>query len=199
MSYLRQIREDRGISRERFAEMVGTTATTIYRKETGLRKLTQDDIELYANALGCDPAELLGGEAVVSNKKTVPLVGYVGAGAQIFPIDDHAKGQGLAEVDCPHNIDHKKGVALEVRGDSMEPLISDGFLLFYEERFHGVPAEYINRICVVWIEGDGCLVKKIRKGTKPGYYTLESLNNSTKPIENARVAYTAFVKTMVQR
>lgn len=138
-----------------------------------------------------------GGEVTVT--KTVPVVGYVGAGAEVFPIDDHAKGNGMAEVECPSMLNAAKAIALEVRGDSMEPLISDGFLLFYEERAYGVPAEFIGSICVVKIADGATLVKKVRNGTKVGHYHLMSLNPHTATIENAQVEWSAKVKVMVQK
>lgn len=131
--------------------------------------------------------------------QTVPIVGYVGAGAEVFPIDDHVKGNGFAEVECPSMLNAQKAIALEVRGESMEPLISDGFLLFYEERAYGVPAEFIGAICVVKIAEGATLVKKVRQGTKVGHYHLHSLNPNAATIENAQVEWSAKVKVMVQR
>ena len=151
-----------------------------------------------AGALCCDESDLIGSFST-NVTGTIPIVGYVGAGAEVFPIDDHNKGEGMDRIECPREIDPAKGVAVEVRGDSMEPLIGEGDVLFYNERFPGVPAEFLNKRCVVWLHDGKCLVKKIRKGKQVGHYNLESLNPKDAGIENVLVQYSAFIKTWIQR
>jgi transcriptional regulator with XRE-family HTH domain len=210
MNNLQKIRESKKLTRERLAEIIGTTATTIYRKETGIRGLRADELEKYANALECEPYELIvSAEKLVSldaeSAKSVPIVGSVGAGAKIYPIDDHAKGQGLDTADCPPGMNSEKTVAVFVKGDSMEPLLSEGWLLYYDERIFGVPEEYIGCICVVKIasadNGDegATLVKKIKRGDKVGHYHLCSINPLEEPILNKSIEWSAKVKFMGQR
>jgi transcriptional regulator with XRE-family HTH domain len=52
---LRQLREQQGIAREKLAALVGSTATTLYRLETGMfgpRKDTRDKLDKWAESLG---------------------------------------------------------------------------------------------------------------------------------------------------
>jgi len=138
----------------------------------------------------------------VQESRTVPIVGYVGAGADVFPIDDHVKGQGIGEADIPpfdHQMNINKTVAVEVRGNSMEPLFFEGFKLFYSERVTGVAYEFVGAICIVWLYDGRCLVKKIRQGSKAGYYTLDSINPNDPPIKDVAVQWSAYVECWKQR
>src|ERR1043166_9685350 len=58
-------------------------------------------------------------------RPSVHAIGYVGAGAEIIPIDDHAIGAGLEEVEIPPGIPDN-AVLVIVRGDSMYPRYFDG-------------------------------------------------------------------------
>ena len=59
MNRIRELRQKRGLTGQRLAEMVGTTQVTISRLETGQRKLTQDWMRRIAKALDCSPADLI--------------------------------------------------------------------------------------------------------------------------------------------
>lgn len=107
-------------------------------------------------------------------QRTVHAVGYVGAGAEVFPIDDHALGAGLDEVDVPPLIQGDV-VAVIVRGDSMYPRYFDGEYLFYSGE-RRPPDELVGRECVVWLKDGRALVKRLRRGTAKGLFNLESFN-----------------------
>jgi len=117
-------------------------------------------------------------------------VGYVGAGAEVIPVDDHAVGAGLEEVDIPDN-----AVWVIVRGDSMYPRYFDNEFLFYV-RDQRSPAELIGRECVVRLEDGRMYVKVLRKGVE-GLFNLESWNGPT--IENKAVEWAAPVVGRVNR
>lgn len=159
-----------GMTREELAAKLDTTATTIYRKERGDRQLRLEELEDYARALGCTV------QSLVSETKKVPVVGYVGAGAKIYPIDDNAIGNGLEMVDSPTGIANPDICALYVRGESQEPQLEDGWILFYHKRSDGVPGDCIGRLCIVALPNGELMVKKIRQGSKPGIYHLISKN-----------------------
>ncbi len=117
------------------------------------------------------------------------MVGYVGAGQQVFPVDDHAMGAGMDEVEAPGELAGQIVVAVRVRGDSMHPM-KDGWLLFYSRDQDGVPEDCIGRLCVVQLARDGpLLVKELRRGYDAGRWTLLSWNAA--PIEDAEIAWAA--------
>ena len=117
-------------------------------------------------------------------------VGYVGAGAEVIPVDDHAIGGGLEEVDIPED-----AVWVIVRGDSMYPRYFDNEFLFYV-RDQRSPAELVGRECVVRLEDGRMYVKVLRKGVD-GLFNLESWNGPT--IENKAVEWAAPVVGRVNR
>jgi transcriptional regulator with XRE-family HTH domain len=166
-----EIRKKRGLSMEKLAEKLNTSRGQIFQLETGKRKLTHEWMLRLAQALQCRPEDF-----ITSLEKTVPVVGYVGAGAKVYPIDDHALGEGLEQVECPPGYDPDLVVALCVRGDSMLPMLRDGWLIFYSRDVDGVPQECINRICVVKMPDDSIMVKEVRQGSKAWSYHLISHN-----------------------
>ena len=57
--FLKEWRLHRGYSQEQLAEMVGVTQGQISQLERGLINYTQPMLEALAEALSCDPADLL--------------------------------------------------------------------------------------------------------------------------------------------
>lgn len=96
------------------------------------------------------------------------MVGYVGAGAEIFSIDDHAKGGGLDEVERPLGAS-RSTVAVRVRGDSMRPAYKDGDLLYYDQQANGDLSHLIGADCVVRLTDGRMFVKELRRNGN-GYW-----------------------------
>lgn len=182
---IEKIRLLREMTREELATKLNTTATTIFRKERGDRQLRLEELQDYARALNCSTQELM------SETRKVPVVGYVGAGAKVHPIDDHAKGAGLEFVDSPVGVNDPDICALYVRGDSQEPQLEDGWIIFYRKRSEGVPSDCIGRLCVAALPNGEVMVKKIRQGSKPEFYHLISKNAD--PILDAGLLWAARV------
>jgi transcriptional regulator with XRE-family HTH domain len=183
---IREWRKRRGLTQEALARRVGTSVSEIHKLEVGKRRLTTDWLRRLGGALHCPAVELMAGE---EGDFTVPVVGYVGAGEQVYAIDDHALGHGIDSVTCPLELDPETTVAVAVRGDSMLP-IQDGWLLFYHRDYDGVPEECIGHLCVVRVADDGPVyVKQLRRGYSSGCFNLISTNAS--PIEDARLEWAA--------
>lgn len=99
----------------------------------------------------------------------VPLKGRVGAGAEVFAIDDG----GDESVPAPAHA-RPGTVAVEVSGESMFPAYEEGTLLYYSALLP--PSDMVNRRAVVQL-GDGRIfVKVLRAGSTPTTWTLQSLN-----------------------
>jgi phage repressor protein C with HTH and peptisase S24 domain len=127
------------------------------------------------------------------NRKS-QVVGEVGAGAKIYPYDDHAKGAGLEEVDRPLGDDlPEQMVAVRVKGDSMQPQFDSGWLLFYEKAQDGVPPDCINALCVVKLSDESVLVKTLKQGSKPHLYHLISKNSGYETLVDQEVVWAAKV------
>jgi len=148
-----------------------------------------------AEAMGV-PASTLDPEvpAGTGSNRTIPIVGYVGAGSQIYTIDDHAKGDGIEVVDCPWDALGPSTVAVRVRGDSMQPAYFDNDLIFYDRQ----SADFDNllgRECVLALSDGRKFIKQLRR-TQSGQWYLHSHNAD--PIIGVNIEWAALVR-LIQR
>lgn len=192
---LREARNARGLSQSALAKLAGVSQQLIGQLERGEVLKTQS-IYRIAAVLGI-PAQQLDNEipgAEESERRTIPLVGYVGAGAEIFAIDDHAKGGGLEEVECPWTALAPSTVAVKVRGTSMVPAYHDGDILFYETQ-HTDFRHLLGKECVVALADGRKFVKELRR-TSAGQWYLHSHN--AEPIVGSEIEWAAKVR-LIQR
>jgi phage repressor protein C with HTH and peptisase S24 domain len=159
---IREAREALDLTQEQLAEMVGCKQTDVYRIETG--KVT------HSRYL----APILKVLHLSENTHTVvPLVGYIGAGAEVFAIDDHEKGDGLEMIPAPPGM--LNGIALIVRGTSMTPKYDDGEVIFIEKTVYAIDS-LIGENCYLQLPDGRSYLKKLQYGSRPGLYSLISYN-----------------------
>ncbi|QXX74263.1 helix-turn-helix domain-containing protein [Methylovirgula sp. HY1] len=181
-------RERREMTLEALAERAGISTTYLWRIENGERNLSLKNLKKLASALSIQQKELVPGEV-----KGVPLVGFVGAGAETHRFDD---GQGpFDEVEAPDGATDKT-VAVEIRGESLGVLF-DRWLVFYDDVRRPVTTDLIGVLCVVGLADGHVLIKKIEKGQLKGRFTLRS--NIEPPIYDAEIIWAARVKQMRPR
>lgn len=154
--------------------------------ENGLRGFRYDSARRYGRAFKVSPAWLMTGEGA-PDKITVPVVAYVGAGAEIYSIDDHEKGAGIDEVEAPPGVTSGV-VAVRVLGDSMYPVYRDGDKLFYD-RQSGDVAECVGRECVVKLQDGRAFVKIVQRSGANGAVNL--ISHNAPPIENVEPEWIA--------
>ncbi len=122
---------------------------------------------------------------------TVSIVGKVGAGARVPVFEAYEPGAG-PHVVCPPGLDPQSVVAVEIEGDSMEPVYSAGDLLFYtRSASDGVPSEAIGRRCVCECEDGLGWVKQVKLGTAPGLFNLISINPQADNQHDVRLKWAA--------
>lgn len=188
-------RKAKDLSQSALAKQAGVSQQLIGQLERG-EVLSTQKIYRIAKALGV-PARHLDHEIAEGEDlpaRTVPLVGYVGAGAQIYAIDDHAKGGGLDEIECPWDALSPSTVAVRVRGDSMAPAYYDGDVLFYETQ-HSDFRHLLGKECVVALADGRKFVKELRR-TQSGEWYLHSHNHE--PIIGVQIEWAAKVR-LIQR
>ena len=192
---------------ERRLEAVGLTANAASKEagrpdairnlrravEAGKRKgISTDTLSALAPVLKTNPAWLLN-ETGDETANGVPLVGYVGAGADaILFADGHMPSEF---VDAPDGATANT-VAVEVQGTSLGELF-DRWLVYYDAIRAPVTSDLLNRLCVVGLADGRVLVKKLVKGQLADRYTLKS--NTEPPIYDAVVVWAARVKQMTPR
>lgn len=192
---IRRMRKQAKLTQIQLATLLNTAQSSISRWEGDEDEPNPAYMAALAQAFDTTEAELHygpeGEPAKAPEIQTVPVVGYVGAGDKVYPIDDHPMGQGFEEVEVPFTIG-KPLVAVRVRGDSMRPMLHDNWLLIYTRDHDGVVDDCMNKLCIVKVSDDGpTLIKEVRRGPKRGRFNLLSTNAS--PIEDVALDWAARV------
>jgi phage repressor protein C with HTH and peptisase S24 domain len=164
--------------------------------ENGTRDYGDEEAQRYARAFKRPAEWLLWGKGKPKDIATVrarqiALVGYVSAGAETYFVPP---GQ-LGEVEAPHG-STEDTVAVEVRGDSLGPLL-DRCLVFYDDVRRPVSADLVGRLCVVGLDDGRILIKKLMRSRTKGLFHL--LSQTEAPILDQRVEWAAKVKALVPR
>lgn len=121
---LKSLRDERGWTHEEAATAMGVSRSQFIKLERGERRLTVDYINRAAAAFGVRPADVIDDMA----ENTVPLMGYIGAGAEIMPDFEQVPPDGIEQIHVPFPLPGEM-IAFEVRGDSMLPVYKDGHLI----------------------------------------------------------------------
>lgn len=176
------------------AAALGVSRFTYTQHENGTRGFKRDSAIQYAKKFKVSVEWLLTGSGASKRQPKVPVICYIGAGSEVHPIDDHAQGRGLEEVDPPQGV--TGCVAAIIRGDSMHPL-KDGWLIFWTRDHEGVPEDCLGKLCVVEIVNGPTMVKEVHKGSKKGLYDLHSWNAALR--KDVKLAWAAKVLDIRQR
>lgn len=188
-----EARKSRGVSQSGLGDGVGAAQTTVSSWERGRTEPTREDVQRIADFLKISPAELELDNASVTERRTVPLVGYVGAGAAAHYYA--SADEGLGEADAPEDATEST-VAVEIRGTSLGPLF-ESWLVYYDDVRSPVTPDLYGKLCVVGLPDGRVLVKKIRPARTPGLFHLESNTEPTMPDE--QIVWAAKVKTLKPR
>jgi DNA-binding XRE family transcriptional regulator len=176
------------------ARAMGVASPTYLGHENGSTGLRRAAAIRYAVFFGTTIDWLLTGKGKSGSASKVPVICYIGAGAEVHPIDDHPQGRGLEQVDPPQGV--SDCVAAIIRGESMHPM-RDGWLVFWSKTQQGVPEECLGKLCVVQVRDGPMLLKELYRGSRPGHYRLESWN--APPREDVQVEWAAKVTDIRQR
>ncbi|EEX17034.1 putative phage repressor [Citreicella sp. SE45] len=162
--------------------------STINKMTLGKRAISAEELLRISEITGFD----VPGEAPI--RPTTAIAGKVGAGAQVPVFDAYPKGGG-PQVECPPGLSPHGVVAVEVEGDSMEPVYSAGDLLFYTRDTHdGIPDDAIGHRCIVEDQDGMGWVKQVKAGEEPGLFHLISLNPGATNMWNKRLKWAARVR-----
>lgn len=115
----------------------------------------------------------------------VPLVGKVGAGQAVMPLD---AGYPDETVPAPAQV-RPDTVAVIVDGDSMYPAYDDGEILYYRQKLP--PDALVNEKCIIALADGRMFVKVLRKGSTDQTWTLQSFNSMYGDIKDVVVEWVA--------
>lgn len=187
--WIRGLRRHIGANQVRFAEIMGVAQATVSRWETG----AEPEI-VHWEALRELAAKYNYGLLASGTTSTVPLVGYVGAGAVL---NLYGTGQGpFDEVDMPPG-GNEQTVAVEVRGDSMTGIADDHWIIYYHDRPEPPHDGLFGKLCVIGLANDGVVIKKLLPGRQPGRFDLYS--NNAAPILDQEVIWATKVEWIKPR
>lgn len=179
---LRIARKNKGFTQQNVAKHFNITAAAVSSWEKNRTEPSLEIIKKLANLLDVDTQTLQFGESPEtwednfpkSPRPTVPLVGNVGAGGHIHPIDDHLQGAGLEDIEAPFGAP-KGTLAVMVTGESMYPYLKTGSILYYTKRLKNVQ-DYLHELVIVHFADGRKAVKTVTLGSVPGTFTLTSMN-----------------------
>ena len=181
---LKHYRERAGISQETLAERVASGRSMIAKLEAGLRPLTDRWLDRLSKELDCTPTDILGDE--------VAIVGKIGAGGSII-YEDVGNGDTIKRPpETPGDL-----VGLEVAGESMLPKFDPGDIIFISRAHDGVDDRDIGAYCACRLRTGETFVKKLARGSRPGLYTLRSLN--AEDIEDCELDWATPVRASIPK
>lgn len=135
---LKDLRLSCDMTHEAAADAMGVSRSQFIKLERGERRLTSDYIERAAKAFGVRPADVIDESATDG----VPLMGFIGAGAEIEPEYDQVPPEGLDIISFPIALPDGL-IAFQIRGDSMLPFYKDGHVVVvWQEQKRPIEAFY---------------------------------------------------------
>ncbi len=172
---LRELRLSRNLTQDKLAQELGIAKSTISMYENGNREPDFETLELIADYFNVTLGSLMTGNAPDAAKKAsgkvIPVLGYVRAGIPIEAVEDILDYEEIS-ADMASKGEH---FALSIKGDSMEPKISEGDVVIVRKQNIVENGE----LAVVLVNGNDATVKKFYMNDNG--VTLISTNPSYEP------------------
>lgn len=187
---IKKRREQLGMSYSDLSQKTGFSTSVLYRYENGdTKKIPIDRIKIIAKALNLDPYSLYDfdqatdelGKSVNSKITKIPVLGTVRAGIPMEAVENIIEYEEISEDMARQG----EFFALQIKGDSMEPKISEGDVVIVRKQ-SDVDS---GNIAIVLVNGEEATIKKIQKfdgginliPSNPSYdvqtYTNEQINS----------------------
>ena len=172
---LRELRLSRNLTQDKLAQDLGIAKSTISMYENGNREPDFETLELIADYFNVTLGSLMTGNAPDALKKSsgivIPVLGYVRAGVPIEAVEDVLDYEEIS-MDMASKGEH---FALSIKGDSMEPKISEGDVVIVRKQNIVENGE----LAVVLVNGNDATVKRFYMNDNG--ITLISTNPSYEP------------------
>ena len=174
----RRIREGRkalGWSQATLAEAVGVKQTAVSQWEQGSTRPEPEKLSRIANLLQKTVSYLGFGEEPAQAER-VPIIGSIGAGG-LVTLEKPETQDGLEEIELPFHIGPGfKG--LVARGDFNLPEVADGYVIVFRDVPTFDSDRCIDQRCVVRLRDGSMFVKTLKRGSRYGKFTLQSIGAS---------------------
>jgi phage repressor protein C with HTH and peptisase S24 domain len=179
----------RGWTQEQMAESLSTAQNNVSRWLAGVepRGQMRDRILAMARDSGVIEDEH-------AARASVPIMGYIGAGAEIDPDYEQVPAEGLDQVEVPLLLPEEV-IGLQVKGDSMLPKYTDGTVIVVHRDQTRSTASLVGEEVALRTYDGMRFLKVLMPGAKPHTFNLESFNAS--PILGARVAWASEIIAII--
>ncbi len=194
---IRELRNKAGLTQKELSEKLFKSESAVRMWELGKSEPDLQSINLLAEIFGVAPSYLTGWGAPtileiskpgkrldysVPQSIRVPVLGYVAAGIPLEAIEDIIDYEEIPEQ---MTRDGSEYFALQIKGQSMEPKISDGDVVIVRKQ----PDVDSGQIAIVCVNGDHATCKKVMKQQsgillQPLNPAYEATFYSTDDIEN---------------
>lgn len=183
------------------ATSLGIPYQTYASHENGNRAFDNQAAAQYARRFKVSIDWLLTGrgEAPEAMPSLVPLMGYVGAGAEVEPDFEQVPEEGMEQIEVPFPLPADM-IALQVRGDSMLPQFRNGVIIIvYREQRRSTESFFGEEAAVRTTDGRR-FIKTILRGTTG----VNLISWNAPAIENVHLAwvgeiFTYFPATAIRR
>ncbi len=198
-SRLRKAREDAGFTAARAAALrFGWSPSTYAAHENGQNNFDSGAASIYGRAFKVGPGWLLTGEGEsASSRSTIPIMGRIGAGAEIDAGVEQVPPEGYYDAEAVIPLP-PYAIGFEVVGDSMVPRYGPGDVVVCPR--DGTPFERIpdgEEAAVLTADGRRFLKFALRTAV-PNVYNLISVNATASPILGVELTWAADVLTVVR-
>ncbi|RWO68949.1 MAG: S24 family peptidase [Mesorhizobium sp.] len=157
------------------------------------RRPSLDKFSRLVAILGTTVAEIMGEDIPPDSPRMVPLMGFVGAGAEVEPDFEQVPEDGLDQIPVPFALPADM-IAFQVRGSSMLPQFRDGaVLIVYREQRRSTESFYGEEAAVRTSDGRR-FIKTIFRANQRDRVNLMSWN--AQPIENVHLAWVGEIFTV---
>ena len=155
MITLKHLREEKKISQEKLAKAIGVSRSTIAMWETGNSQPDHDNLKLLAQYFKVSIDFLLNNPSPNTHGVKIPVLGKVVAGIPIEAVEEILDHEEIT----PELASSGEYFALRIKGNSMEPKISEGDVVIVRKQDDADNGD----TAIVLVNGDEATVKKIRK------------------------------------
>lgn len=151
---LKILREKKQITQQQLADKLKISRSTIGMYENGSREPDFETLELIADFFNINMDRLIG-NLNPNIKRMIPVLGLVRAGIPMDAVEYIIDYEEISE-DMARQGEY---FGLQIKGDSMEPKISEGDVVIVRKQ----PDIESGEIAIVLVNGDEATIKKVQK------------------------------------
>jgi repressor LexA len=159
---LKSLREARGMTHQQAADAMGVSRSQFIKLERGERRLNSQYIDLAAKAFVVPPADVISDE---NESRVVPLMGEIGAGAEISPEYEQVPEGGIEDIEVPFFLPDDM-IAFRVKGDSMLPRYDEGDIIIVWREQRRATESYIGEEVAVRTRAGQRYLKTLQRAAK---------------------------------